>query len=286
MNIFFTADAHYNHFNIIKYTNRPFKTLDEMNKTMIDRFNQRVKPGDLVFFVGDFCFKSANDRGNGQKENPEHFINQLNTTNIVFVSGNHDCFSEDTLLLTIRGYKKYEELKIGDLIPTLNLISRKLEIQPIEDIIVNPVNEIYGFKNRSSEGKFSSNHKLLFAPYNHNRFDQTPLTKNTVKELEKDLETERRLTNAKENIRVAEDILKTKEPQRESVWHGIMQKKAGVPKGLGRTTMRNVFDMAATAGNKALESRPSIPSIPKPKMKPYSFAGDLPARTTPYWKIK
>jgi len=183
MNIYFTSDWHLSHANIIEYTNRPFKTSEEMNSIIIKNCNERVKKGDLVFFIGDFCFKSANNRGNGGKENPEFFINQLNTTNTVFISGNHDCFSEDTLLLTIRGYKKYEELKIGDLIPTLNLISRKLEIQPIEDIIVNPVNEIYGFKNRSSEGKFSSNHKLLFAPYNHNRFDQTPLTKNTVKEL-------------------------------------------------------------------------------------------------------
>jgi len=90
MNIYFTSDWHLNHFNIIKYTGRPFKTLDEMNNTIISNFNKRVKKEDMVFFVGDFIFRSGSGRGEGEKDKPQYFINQLNCKNIIFIQGNHD----------------------------------------------------------------------------------------------------------------------------------------------------------------------------------------------------
>jgi calcineurin-like phosphoesterase family protein len=90
MKIWFWSDTHFNHFNIIRYTGRPFKTLEEMNKTIIDNFNKRVKEEDLVFFLGDFIFRSGSKRGEGEKDKPEYFINQLKCKNIVFIQGNHD----------------------------------------------------------------------------------------------------------------------------------------------------------------------------------------------------
>jgi calcineurin-like phosphoesterase family protein len=54
--IFVTADLHLNHCNIIKYCNRPFKTVEEMNKTLINNWNSKVTKEDVVFHLGDFCF--------------------------------------------------------------------------------------------------------------------------------------------------------------------------------------------------------------------------------------
>lgn len=48
-----TSDYHFSHANIIKYCGRPFETVEE-NETIIRKHNERVKPEDTVFFLGDF----------------------------------------------------------------------------------------------------------------------------------------------------------------------------------------------------------------------------------------
>jgi len=53
MTIWFTSDTHYGHVNIIKYSNRPFKSIDEMDSELIRRWNEVVKAGDQVFHLGD-----------------------------------------------------------------------------------------------------------------------------------------------------------------------------------------------------------------------------------------
>ena len=55
MNIFITADHHFNHKNIIEYCDRPFKTVEEMNNTMIEKWNNKVGKDDLVIHLGDFA---------------------------------------------------------------------------------------------------------------------------------------------------------------------------------------------------------------------------------------
>lgn len=91
MNYWWTSDTHFNHGNIIKYCNRPFKDVGEMNSTMIHNVNAIVKPEDTVFFLGDFCFRNTpgGKEGEGLPEKAEVFIKQLNG-HWIFVKGNHD----------------------------------------------------------------------------------------------------------------------------------------------------------------------------------------------------
>ena len=51
-NIWFTADFHLGHKNIIRYCNRPFDTVEEMNRTIIERLNSLVKTNDILYFLG------------------------------------------------------------------------------------------------------------------------------------------------------------------------------------------------------------------------------------------
>jgi len=75
--IYFTSDTHFDHENIIKYCNRPFKDVNHMNESMIENWNNTVNDTDTVMHLGDFSFKS------------DKFINRLNG-NITLIKGNHD----------------------------------------------------------------------------------------------------------------------------------------------------------------------------------------------------
>jgi calcineurin-like phosphoesterase family protein len=58
-NVFFTADPHYGHANIIKHSKRPFSSAEEMDEKMIENWNAKVtKSSDQVFVLGDFTFYS------------------------------------------------------------------------------------------------------------------------------------------------------------------------------------------------------------------------------------
>lgn len=78
-----TADEHLDHKNIIKpdYCDRPFKTVGEMNETIIVNHNAVVKPNDVVYILGDFALT--------KKKKMMHFVSRLNGYKILLV-GNHD----------------------------------------------------------------------------------------------------------------------------------------------------------------------------------------------------
>jgi calcineurin-like phosphoesterase family protein len=54
-NVWFSADFHFGHSNIIRYCNRPFANAAEMDKAILDRVNESVKADDELYFLGDFC---------------------------------------------------------------------------------------------------------------------------------------------------------------------------------------------------------------------------------------
>ena len=89
MTTFFTADLHLGHSNIVKYCDRPFKDADDMNTALIRNWNQRAKPGDIVFHLGDFCCR-GNERGvPGVRTKAESWERELNGK-IIHIKGNHD----------------------------------------------------------------------------------------------------------------------------------------------------------------------------------------------------
>jgi calcineurin-like phosphoesterase family protein len=79
----FTADEHYNHRKIIQYSNRPFKSINEMNETIIENNNKVVSTRDTVIHAGDFTLLKD------KEQIYNSFINRLNGTH-VFLKGSHD----------------------------------------------------------------------------------------------------------------------------------------------------------------------------------------------------
>lgn len=68
--IWFTADKHLGHKNLIKNANRPFSSVEEMDEIIIQRHNERVRNADTVYDLGDFAFDDHTPylrRLNGQK---------------------------------------------------------------------------------------------------------------------------------------------------------------------------------------------------------------------------
>ena len=55
-NLLFTSDTHFFHEGIIKFCNRPFATVEEMNETLIQNWNETVPENGTVFHLGDFAF--------------------------------------------------------------------------------------------------------------------------------------------------------------------------------------------------------------------------------------
>jgi len=81
MTIWFTSDTHFWHRNIIKYCNRPVSSVEEMNEFLIQKWNEKIKPDDVVWHLGDFAFCGKDkaieilERLNGEKN---------------WILGNHD----------------------------------------------------------------------------------------------------------------------------------------------------------------------------------------------------
>lgn len=76
--IFFTSDLHFNHAAIMKFCNRPFASVEEMNEKLIENWNNVVGEKDIVFDLGDVCFKNKWD-----------CLDQLNGKHYL-IYGNHD----------------------------------------------------------------------------------------------------------------------------------------------------------------------------------------------------
>ena len=78
----FTADFHFGHNNIILYCNRPFRNVEEMDQTILERLNASVKANGALYFLGDFCI--------GSKARALERRRQIRCKKILVVPGNHD----------------------------------------------------------------------------------------------------------------------------------------------------------------------------------------------------
>ena len=95
MTIWVTADAHWNHLNIIGFCGRPYTGPDgqpdvkAMNQDLIARWNARVKPEDTVYVIGDFAL--------GPARLVDEYLRVL-IGHKILIRGNHDRLSKGRYL--------------------------------------------------------------------------------------------------------------------------------------------------------------------------------------------
>lgn len=79
--IFISSDLHLGHTNIIKYCNRPFKDVKEMNSVLVKNWNNTISNKDKVYFLGDLAY--------GKNASTDYWYNKLKGQ-MIFIKGNHD----------------------------------------------------------------------------------------------------------------------------------------------------------------------------------------------------
>jgi len=77
--IWVTSDTHFGHSNILKYCDRPYSSVEEMDAALIRNWNQLISPSDVVYHLGDFTLRKSADE----------YLQQLNGM-IRIIPGSHD----------------------------------------------------------------------------------------------------------------------------------------------------------------------------------------------------
>ena len=78
---YFISDLHFGHVNCLGFDNRPFKTIDEHDKALIENWNNTVGCDDDVYILGDISWYNATQT--------IEIFKQLNG-NKHWILGNHD----------------------------------------------------------------------------------------------------------------------------------------------------------------------------------------------------
>lgn len=102
--IWFTADTHFGHKNIIEYANRPFDSIEHMDEALINNWNNKVSPDDEVYHLGDVALCSPSKLNK--------ILDRLNGK-IYLIKGNHEK-SAEACKDRFEWIKDYHELVMTD----------------------------------------------------------------------------------------------------------------------------------------------------------------------------
>lgn len=151
MSIWFTSDLHFNNENIIKYNNRPFNSVEEMNEKLIENWNSIVSQEDIVYVLGDFIMGSPKD--------VKPILDKLKGK-IILIVGNHDTNAKLDIYSELNiEIHEVLKLKIGKIIYIL--FHYPIFIRSWEGQTKNRIYALSGHTH--SENKFYEN-----IPWNYN----------------------------------------------------------------------------------------------------------------------
>ena len=197
--IYFTSDTHFDHKNVLSYSSRNFHDVNEMNEKIIANWNSIVRSEDTVYHLGDFAFSNPQKfidrlvgniifvKGSHDKSIDAPYMRIIYPDGLKDEYGNKrsitlchysmrswdkshyaswhlygHCVDKDTEILTKNGFKKYSEIRVGDLALSLNIENNKLEYSPIENVYIYSNNgKMFEFKNKSASLLFTEGHNII-----------------------------------------------------------------------------------------------------------------------------
>lgn len=98
---FYISDLHIGHQNILKFDNRPFFNLKEMELTIIENWNSAVSKNDEVYILGDMFWHN---------EDAPNILSKLNGRKYLIL-GNHDRVNSNMEKYFVWCNRKIETIK-------------------------------------------------------------------------------------------------------------------------------------------------------------------------------
>ena len=80
MNLYI-SDVHFGHKSVIEFDQRPFADVEEMDRSIIENWNRKVRKEDHVYIIGDLIYKSSREAS--------WYLSRLNG-HLHLILGNHD----------------------------------------------------------------------------------------------------------------------------------------------------------------------------------------------------
>lgn len=140
-NIFYISDMHFFHKKVINMSNRPFSSIEEMNKRIIKNWNDKVTFYDTVYILGDIAYRA-------KLNEVINILNNLNGKKHLII-GNHD-----------RNFLNYEEFKNN--------------FETIQDYLVIDDNErkvvLFHYPIEEWEGYFRDSYHLFGHVHNNDKY--------------------------------------------------------------------------------------------------------------------
>lgn len=103
---FFISDTHFFHNNVIKFDKRPFESIEDMHKTMLKNWNDKVTNADTVYILGDFCWRTTDEAID--------FLSELKGRKRL-INGNHDFKNSSAKYKKLfESIKDYDEIIVGN----------------------------------------------------------------------------------------------------------------------------------------------------------------------------
>lgn len=124
---YFTSDTHFYHLNVIKYCNRPYTSVEQMNEELVQNWNSVVNDSDTVYHLGDVSIEPKDKKTLKQRKSLLVELLSSLRGKKVLVAGNHDELYGPTYKKLFHKVYPYLEIKPSKGVPHFVLFHYPIE---------------------------------------------------------------------------------------------------------------------------------------------------------------